>query len=71
METNPTKWQILKFEIKMLFTRKPKKQQSENKRLRFKFISGYVPPVRYRFYSKYANGITLWVKNYAVHIWYV
>jgi len=69
METNSTKWQILKFEIKMLFTRKPKKEES--KRLRFTFISGYAPSVRYRFYSKYANGITLWVKKYAIHVWYV
>jgi len=38
-------------------------------KLRLKFVWPYAPPVRRRFYTKYHNGITLWIGNMALHVW--
>lgn len=37
--------------------------------MRAKFVYPYEPAVRRRFYSRYRNGITLWVGKLALHIW--
>lgn len=35
-------------------------------------VNGYRPPVRYRFFSRYTNGVTFWVRlpriSIALHV---
>lgn len=38
--------------------------------MRLAFIRPYAPPVRYRFFSRYGNGITLRFGRLGLHIWW-